>query len=377
MNLLGCVAGLRLVDHHCHGVVGDDVGRAEFESLLTEAGEVAVGTTVFDSLAGLAVRRWCAPVLGLAAHVSADEYVARRGEVGGVEVNRRFLRAAGVAELCVDTGYGGGRLLSPARMGEVAEARAHEIVRLEQVAEEVAAERPSPEEFGDAVRARLTERAEHAVGVKSVAAYRAGLALPAARPSGAEVTAAARRWLYSINDDAAPRLADMTLHAFLAWCGVDLGLPVQFHVGYGDADADLGRGDPLLLTGWLRATAAAGTPVMLLHNYPFHRNAAYLAQVFPHVYVDVGLATHNAGYRAAAVIAETLELAPFGKFLFSSDGFGLPELHYLGALWFRRGLDAFLRPGVDAGEWTYGDAERIAYLTGAGNARRVYRLDQV
>ncbi|MEO3814756.1 amidohydrolase family protein [Sphaerisporangium sp. B11E5] len=375
MEMLRCVAELRLVDHHCHGVLEDDLGRADFESLLTEADTPAPGTTLFDSLSGLAVRRWCAPVLGLPPHAPADDYLARRAELGAPEVNRRFLRAAGLAALCVDTGFATGRLLSPERMAEESGAHAYEIVRLEQVAEEVAARHPSPREFAGAVRARLAERAADAVGVKSIAAYRAGLALPPIRPSDAEVTSAVERWLPTIGDDQ-PRLADMTLHAFLAWCGVDLGLPIQFHVGYGDADVNLHHCDPLLLTPWLRATAPHGTPVMLLHNYPYHRNAAYLAQVFPHVYADAGLATHNAAHRAPTVIAETLELIPFGKFLYSSDGYALPELHHLGALWFRRALDTFLRSGLDTGEWTHDDAEHIARLAGAENARRVYRLDE-
>jgi uncharacterized protein len=164
------------------------------------------------------------------------------------------------------------------------------------------------------------------------------------------------------------------LHAFLVWCGVDRGLPIQFHVGYGDADVDLHRCDPLLLTDLLRAVQPAGTPIMLLHNYPFHRQAGYLAQVFPHVFVDVGLATHNLGQRAPALIAETLELVPFGKFLYSSDAFGLPELYLLGSLLFRRGLSDFLRSGLDDGAWTEDDAGRIARLAGAENARRVYGL---
>jgi hypothetical protein len=168
------------------------------------------------------------------------------------------------------------------------------------------------------------------------------------------------------------RLADPVLHRFFIWCGADLGLPIQFHVGYGDRDVDLHRGNPLLLTGLLRALEPAGVPVMLLHNYPFHREAGYLAQVFRHVYVDAGLATHNLGRGSAALIAETLELTPFGKFLYSSDGFGLPELHYLGALLFRRGLSAFLRAGLDDGSWTRADAEQIARQAGYRNARRVY-----
>ncbi|MFD0852506.1 amidohydrolase, partial [Actinomadura adrarensis] len=154
----------------------------------------------------------------------------------------------------------------------------------------------------------------------------------------------------------------MTLHAFLVWCGVDLGLPIQFHVAYGDPDVDLHRCDPLLLTPLLRATKDAGAPIMLLHNYPYHRHAGYLAQVFPHVFADVGLATHNVGHRAPALIAEMLELIPFGKFLYSSDAFGLGELYHLGALLFRRGLSDFLRSGLDDGAWTEADAERIARL---------------
>jgi predicted TIM-barrel fold metal-dependent hydrolase len=138
-------------------------------------------------------------------------------------------------------------------------------------------------------------------------------------------------------------------------------------VGYGDRDLDLHRCDPLLLTGLLRALEPTGTPVMLLHNYPYHRQAGYLAQVFPHVYADVGLITHNAGHRASAVLAEALELAPYGKFLFSSDAYGLPEFYYLGALLFRRALDDFFR------EWPA--ATPMKAMIGAANARRVYRLD--
>ena len=120
------------------------------------------------------------------------------------------------------------------------------------------------------------------------------------------------------------------LHRFFIWCGADLGLPIQFHVGYGDRDIDLHRCNPLLLTGLLRALEPTGVPVMLLHNYPYHREAGYLAQVFPLVYADLGLATHNVGARATALLGEALELVPLRKFLFSSDAFGLPELYYLG-----------------------------------------------
>jgi predicted TIM-barrel fold metal-dependent hydrolase len=376
-SLLPCVETLRLIDHHCHGVVRRDLDRAGFESMLTEADAVSpLGVTLFDSQIGFAVRRWCAPVLDLPAHASAEDYLARRADLGAGEVNRRFLRAAGAGALCLDTGFAPGSILPPAEMGALAGAEAYEIVRLEQVAEEAALNGPGAEGFADAFRTRLHERSTGAVGLKSIAAYRVGLALPGERPGDAEVAAAAGRWLAAIDAGAPPRLADATLQAFLVWCGIDLGLPIQFHVGYGDSDVDLHRCDPLLLTDLLRAVEPTGTPIMLLHNYPFHRQAGYLAQVFPHVFVDLGLATHNVGHRAPALIAETLELAPFGKFLFSSDAFGLPELYHLGSLLFRQGLSDFLRSGLDDGAWTEEDAGRIARLAGGENARRVYRLER-
>ena len=71
--------------------------------------------------------------------------------------------------------------------------------------------------------------------------------------------------------------------------------------------------------------------MLLLHCYPYHRQAGYLAQVFPHVYFDVGLAVNHTGLSSPAVVAESLELAPFAKILFSSDAYGPAELHYLGA----------------------------------------------
>ena len=374
-DLLPCVAEQPLVDHHCHGVLYRDADQATLESMLNE-GAGWPGGSVFDSQAGLAFRRFCPPVLDLPPRAELGDYLARRAELGVTEVSKRFLAAAGAAELCVDTGYVPEPITSPAELGDLAGAAAHEVVRLERVAEEVVAAGVGADGFADAVRSALAARAGSAVGVKSIAAYRTGLDLRAERPSDSEVTAAAGRWLANTgsNGSGAPRLADETLQRFLVWCGVDLGLPVQFHVGYGDSDVDLHRCNPLLLTPLLRAVQPAGVPVMLLHNYPYHREAGYLAQVFPHVYVDAGLATHNLGTRAPALLAEALELAPYGKFLYSSDAFGLPELYYLAAVLFRSALSAFLRSGLEEDLYTERTAARLARMLCADNARHAYRL---
>ena len=391
-SLLSFIASARLIDHHCHGVLREG---GDLEELLNEGdGGAAAGGTAFDSLAGLAFRRWCPPLLDLPAHAALADYEARRQELGGTEVNRRFLAAAGLDALCVDTGYTPRALLSPAETAAFAGAAAFEVVRLEQVAEALARDEVSPAGFPDAYRTALASRVRApgpsgcsggaplvpVVGVKSIAAYRVGLDLDGHRPHDAEVVAAAGRWLGGARargeaaGAAPPRLADETLHRFFVWCGAELGLPVQFHVGYGDRDIDLHRCNPLLLTDLLRALEPTGVPVMLLHNYPYHREAGYLAQVFPHVYADLGLATHNVGSRAPEVLAEALELVPLRKFLYSSDAFGLPELYYLGALLFRQALSRFLQARLDAGDISLADAERVTRLIAGANARRAYAL---
>jgi uncharacterized protein len=375
------LAALPLVDHHCHGLVRRDLDRGGVEALLTEADwpprtdpPGALGGSLFDSQIGLALRRWCAPVLDLQPHAPVGTYLARRADLGAAEVNRRMVAATGIVTFLVDTGYAPEPVTTPEELAALGDGTAGEVVRLEAVAEEVLGGGCSAAAFADAFRERLAERSTAAVGVKSIAAYRAGLDLDGARPAPGEVAAAAGALLRAADAGGRLRVADPVLHRFLVWCGIDLGRPVQFHVGYGDADVDLRRGDPLRLTGLLRATAPTGVPVMLLHNYPFHRHAGYLAQVFPHVFVDVGLATHNLGRRADALLAELLELAPFGKVLFSSDAFGLGELYLLAAALFRRALGRLLAAGVADDDWTAGDAVRIAAAIGSGNAVRAYRL---
>lgn len=358
-----------LIDHHCHAVARGSLDRAALESFLTESDRPPpAGCSTFDSLLGIAVRQRCAPVLDLAAGADPDEYVARRAELGGEAANRRLLGAAGLEALLVDTGLAGESLLGLDELGAISDATVHEVVRLEAVAEDLAASGVGAAEFEGAFGEALRRRAAGAVAVKSIIAYRHGLDFDPRPPSSAEVVKAAGRWLTG----GRARVQDVVLLRHLLWEGLATGLPLQLHTGFGDPDEDLARCDPALLTGFLRACADAGPPVMLLHCYPYHRHAAYLAAVMPHVYLDVGLAIPHVGARGAAVLAETLELAPFHKLLYSSDAYGLAELYLLAAVSFRESLTEVLE-GLGIGGT---DRDRIAAMIGSGNARRVYRLPE-
>jgi predicted TIM-barrel fold metal-dependent hydrolase len=360
-----------LVDHHCHGILTSDLDRTTFEGLMNEAVRASpLGTSLFDSTLGWAIRRHCAPLLDLEPLVPADDYLARRAALGGHEVSRRMMAAAGIGTLLVDTGLGSlvpDTVLTPmAELAHLAGGTAREVVRLETLAEDVLA--GGHQDFAGQVEARLRAAlVGGAAGAKSIAAYRVGLRILAKKPTKAEL----KRALIGVNPT---RLVDRTVSSWLAHTAVEIGLPLQFHVGYGDSDLHLLDCDPLKLTLFLRTTQSYGVPVLLLHNWPFHRNAAYLAQVFDHVFMDLGLTTHNTGALSAGVLRETLELVPFGKLLFSSDAYGLAELYLLGALLFRRSMETVLGELVAAGDATAADASYVAGLVARDNARRAYAL---
>jgi predicted TIM-barrel fold metal-dependent hydrolase len=373
------VAALPLVDHHCHGLVPSDLDRDGFEALISEAGAPVEGATNFDTPLGLAIRRHCAPVLDLARHAPAQEYVERRHGLGVAEVHQRFLAATGTARFCVDTGFRPDTLTTPAQLAGITGGTAHEIVRLETVAESLMSERAGAGgdgfDFADRLAARVQQTVAErgAVGVKTVAAYRVGFDLDPSAPDRAAVAEAAEAWRrHGPAAGGGWRLDDAVLTRALWWAAVELGLPIQFHVGFGDADIRMHRTDPSLLTDWLHRHRV---PVMLLHCWPYHRQAGFLAAVHPHVYLDVGLTLHYVGpTRARAVLEEAAELAPFTKLLYSSDAFAAAELYHLGALTFRQALGGMLSDRVAQGEWAEADAVRIAGLIGHDNATRVYRL---
>lgn len=172
-----------LVDQYCHGVLRTELGLGTFEAhLVRTEGPPAAGTTFFDTQTGFAVRRWCPPLLGLEPHCTPARYLARRRELGVLESGRRLLRGSGITTYLVDTGLPGD-LTGPGEMASTGDARAHEIVRLELLAEQVADTSGTVEAFLANLAESVYGAAVNAVAFTSVAGVRHGLAL-APEPPG-------------------------------------------------------------------------------------------------------------------------------------------------------------------------------------------------
>ncbi|MEE1941608.1 amidohydrolase [Streptomyces sp. TRM 70361] len=344
-----------LVDQYGRGIRHLEAGPAVFETWLAAAvtggggAHPPRGTTFFDTRLGLAVRRWCPPLLGLEPHCAPVRYLARRRELGAYAAGRALLRGSGIGTFLVADGPGespgSGDTARPVEDPALlagAGRPAHRTVRLEPLADRTAA-------ASDTVAGFVSGLAEAVhTASRTAAAFVCDGGFPAdAPPEPGEVRRAAARRLRGEG-----RRTDPVLVRHLLWSALVTGRPLQLRCA-----------DPGPLAGFLRATAGLGPPVVLLPSAPHHRAAARLAAAFPHVYTDIGPRP-----------AETMDEAPFGKLLFSTGARGLPELYVVAARLFTREMERLLSGWVEEGDCARRDARRIAGMVGGGTARRLYRL---
>ncbi|WP_353814878.1 amidohydrolase [Agromyces sp. SYSU T00266] len=391
-HLAEAIERMPLVDHHAHGMLPDPT-EADLLGALTQAERPASSADVFDSGQGFALRRHCAPILGLPPFASPADYLAARRDLGADEVARRLLRAAGITAYLVDDGHRPDLLMADERMAELAAAPIHRVARLETIAEAVLAESASGGEFVERLGPAL-ERAEvEAVGFKTVAAHRCGLELDPTRPTDVDVRSAADAWFAETHAhptsvspaasvegtahagpaaSARPRLTDPAIIRHLIWWALERGAVLQVHSGFGDADLVLARANPAGMQALVAATARTGGRIAFLHCYPYVREAGWLAHVFPHVFLDVGLAVGVLGANALALVREALDLAPFSRVLFSTDAWGVPERVLLGARLWRDASVRVLGEYVAEHDWPVDEAIRVAEGIAWRNAEALY-----
>ena len=254
----------------------------------------------------------------------------RRLAVDPAEYAASLLRATNTEVLLVDDGYpppGSGT--SWQELGELAACEARPVLRIERVAAESGA--------GAVPGIVAAAREGGFAGLKTIAAYRTGLELE--------------------------RLEPFVVEALEANEATGAPLPVQVHCGFGDSDLLLPSADPGLLKPLLERFRE--TPFVLLHCYPFVREAGWLAHVYGNVWFDLSLTIPHVA-RPAEMLREALELAPVSKLLYASDAARTPELYYLAAKWWREALaDVLSELFGEEAEWAAGRVLR-------GNALDLY-----
>jgi predicted TIM-barrel fold metal-dependent hydrolase len=308
-----------------------------FRGLFSESADprqwphVATGLTYRRAVAELAAFLDCDP--------TEDAVYARRLATDPDEYAATLLRAPGTEWLLLDDGYPpAGESHDLQAMGELARCAAKPVLRIERVAEGALA--ASFGEFRERVREEVrTGRERGFAALKTIAAYRTGLDVAPPDPTAAEAAFG----------QADSRLEAKPLLELALWDALEANardpLPVQVHVGFGDSDLFLPRADP----GHLKPLVERfpDTPFVLLHCYPYVREAGWLAHVYANVFFDLSLTIPHVS-RPAEMLRQALELAPVSKLLYASDAARTPELYFLAAKWWREALAEVLA-NEDAG----------------------------
>jgi hypothetical protein len=232
---------LRLVDHHCHGVIDHQPDGEEFRIFATEADRLSgPGLETLDSPYGLALKKHVFPLFGLGLEATYDEFLTARAQHDPRDLNRTMIAGTNTSHLVVDTGLHGSAVMTPAQMEDHTGIPSCEVVRLERVAEEVAPG-STPGTFASRFSDAIREASAGAAGFKSIIAYRYGLDVDDKPPAAAGVRSAFAEWQHSAEREQRYRITSPVLMQHILWEAVRLRKPIQFHVGNAERIYDLER----------------------------------------------------------------------------------------------------------------------------------------
>ena len=369
-----------VVDNHCHGVMRDQA----FENItawrraFTESADPGMSR---DHVATTALYRRLIQTLATFFDCESEEEAvfAARSERGGRELAAALLRAANVDTLLLDTGFPPPEEVLPVpELGELAGCRAEPMLRLEVLMEGLLAGHASLADAEEDLAVALEDvRGKGYVALKSIAAYRTGLDIREWPRENAEDSF--REYKRAVEAGSARLVHKPLLDTLLDVAFAQAArqeVPVQFHVGYGDADTDLLLGNPLYLRRILQRPGYRGMPVVLLHEcYPYTRQGGYLAAVYENAYLDLSYGIPLLGYgEMLSFTRAALGVAPSSKLMYSSDGIGVPELHWISAIDGRRAIGQALGEMVSRKELTLPQAEAAGENILRDNATRLYKL---
>jgi predicted TIM-barrel fold metal-dependent hydrolase len=289
----------------------------------------------------------------------------------------RLMKKSGTGLMILDHGFAGGDGMSPVEHAAAIEIPQREVIRLETTAERFVASSENVHEWVMAVREAVINAVNGgAVGVKTIAAYRAGLQV---RQRDWKVAETDFKLLRARAAEGRPirlegkPLCHLLLLEMAQVCG-EVGVPLQVHCGFGDPDEDLALTNPLGLRPLFVEPQLDGLKVVLLHCYPYHREAAYLASVFPGAYMDLSLAVPMAARDGARALDEALGLCPTTKLLYATDATRFPEVYLVAAALHREALAGSLGRLVDTAWLTQTEAIEVGRQVLSGNAKRIYKL---
>lgn len=291
---------------------------------------------------------------------------------------RKLWDSVSIGALIVDDGYAGDKMISIRELSEACQRPVYRCRRIETLLEECLPKSETFDELEGLFLQSLFDTTDgEVVALKSILAYRGGLELSGdVRVFQAEFDFTDAKAEFEAGRTRIERrpLYEYLLIQALEAAG-DYDIPVQLHIGLGDDDALIPQANPALLQPLLKLPWMQKTKFVLLHCYPYVREAAMLCSLYSNVYMDLSLSVNLVSPQASQMILEALSVAPTTKLLAGTDGHSCPETHWYAAMRWKMGLQSALNQLIMDGMLDAHQASEIAAQILHGNSKKLYRLE--
>ena len=384
------ISDCRVIDSHCHAFLPEKETRS-FEQYFTLADHLVPKEDMVNTFIYRQVVRELSRVLNFDG--DHEKIIEERNRVYKENprnyINHLF-KDVNIDTLLVDTGYPSeefsGYSIDLKHFSKIVPCKIKEIFRIDNVLYNLLKSQTSfelaKENFNNQVNDAVKKGA---VSLKTVIAYRTGLEIR--RHNEGEVKTAykniiekatsvesLRKILFSRSKDV-KKVFDYFVFLSLE-DSVKHKIPLQIHVGMGDAPfIDLRLANPILLHDLINDPSAKTSRIVLTHGgYPWIEEAGFLVNTYPNVFIDLSETIPFISIGIKNKLLDLFEMAPTNKLMYGSDGYNLPELHWISSILTKKALQDALNGLIASKEIDEDWAEEIARQILAENAKRIYDL---
>lgn len=398
-----------VIDNHAHNLLRPkELKDAEFLCITSEAAGGALNDAP-TSLAHIRAARQLRKLYGLSPDADWAAILDKRAELLQTDSDALTTRCLeGTQTILIDDGLGSGDTMQPYSWHDkFTLSPCKRIVRIEAVASDILSSMYEQKKlpvgadiadeeacgaawgaftgaFDEAIAKAITD--PEVVGFKSVICYRTGLDVRLGQDLDVFADGLRSFRRHFLHDCVARKFrveAKGTNDALvISTCKLIaagyrehyFAKPLQFHTGLGDNDISLLDSNP----GCLQPLIAEfpTVPIVLLHSsYPYTREAGYLATVYKNCYLDIGevfpMISRDGQEK---VLRQSLELTPWSKLLWSTDGHYFPETYWLANIQGREAMEKVFTEYVQQEDLTVPQAVEAVEAILFENSNKLYQL---
>lgn len=311
-----------VIDNHCHLF---DV--ADKNHNLAKILSLSLNNMPEDQLENTLLYRKMLMELGVLLNAGGDQQDILQARTKAMKADYRdyvagLFNDAGVDTLLIDLGY------QPAHVNlsefeTLVPAEVKYIYRIETVLDEIWNNKLDFNTAEELFYRSLDEAVNDLsiIAVKSIIGYRTGLDIVDRSRSETKMN-----WL---QDEKVVR--DFFLLRAMEKC-IEYNLPMQIHASFGESNLNLLHNNPLLLKRLLENPKYNRAKIVLVHGgYPYSFEAGYLAAMYPNVFLDISEMIPFVPLGLRKGLRDMFDMCPLTKIMYGSDGYVIPEIHWLAA----------------------------------------------